>query len=60
MARITRRKLRSSGVRAIPRGVQGRTRENPYGLSNRELHVLSVLAAERGNADIARSLFFSE
>jgi DNA-binding CsgD family transcriptional regulator len=60
MAAITRRKLRSSGVRGIPRGVQDRTRENPHGLTRRELQVLSLLAEGCRNADIARRLFLSE
>jgi hypothetical protein len=43
MAAITRRKLRSSGVRGIPRGVHERTRENPYGLTRIGHHVSAIL-----------------
>lgn len=60
MAAIVRRKLRASGIRGIPRGAQERTRQNPRGLTNRELKVLTLLVAGHRNADIARQLFVSE
>lgn len=60
MAGIVRRKLRASGVRGIARGPQERTRQNPHGLTNRELKVLAVLVEGCRNAEIARRLFVSE
>jgi DNA-binding CsgD family transcriptional regulator len=60
LAGMLRRKLRAAGVRGIRRGVQARHRQNPHGLTARELGVLAELAEGRRNADIARRLFVSE
>ena len=60
MAAIVRRKLRASGVRGIPRGAHERTRQNPCGMTNRQLRVLGLLVEGRRNADIARRLFVAE
>jgi DNA-binding CsgD family transcriptional regulator len=60
MAAIVRRKLRASGVRDIPRGAHERTRQNPCGMTNRQLKVLGLLVEGRRNADIARRLFVAE
>jgi DNA-binding CsgD family transcriptional regulator len=60
MAAIIRRKLRANGVRDIPRGAQERTRQNPCGMTNRQLRVLGLLVEGRRNADIARRLFVAE
>lgn len=60
LAAMVRRKLRASGVRGVPRGAQERTRQNPCGMTNKELKVLGLLVEGRRNADIARKLFVSE
>jgi DNA-binding CsgD family transcriptional regulator len=60
LAAMVRRKLRASGVRGVPRGAQERTRQNPCGMTNKELKVLALLVEGRRNADIARRLFVSE
>ncbi len=60
MAGILRRKLRAGGIRDISRGAQERNRQNPHGLTTRELGVLEQLTQGRRNADIARRLFVSE
>jgi DNA-binding CsgD family transcriptional regulator len=60
LAAMLRRKLRASGVRGVPRGAQERTRQNPCGMTNKELKVLSLLVEGRRNADIARRLFISD
>jgi DNA-binding CsgD family transcriptional regulator len=60
LAGIVRRKLRAGGVRGISRGVQERTRQNPLGITAREMGVLALLTQGARNADIARRLFVSE
>ena len=60
LSAMVRRKLRIRGVRGVPRGAQARTRQNPCGMTNKELKVLALLVEGRRNADIARRLFVSE
>jgi DNA-binding CsgD family transcriptional regulator len=60
MAAITRRKLRESGVRNIPRGSHERTKQNPHQLTRRQLQVLALLAEGCRNAEIAGRLFVTE
>lgn len=55
-AAIVARRLRELGERNLPRGPRPATRENPAGLTNRELEVLSLLAQGLRNAEIAQRL----
>lgn len=59
LARQVRAGLRQLGVLNVPRGPMAGTRENPAGLTERQLEVLQVLADGLTNGEIASQLVLS-
>jgi DNA-binding NarL/FixJ family response regulator len=51
-------RLRRLGIR-VPRGANQSTRENPLGLTDREVEVLALLPSGMTNAEIGDALFIS-
>jgi DNA-binding CsgD family transcriptional regulator/tetratricopeptide (TPR) repeat protein len=58
-AQALRKQMRDSGIRGIPRGSRSSTRSNPYGLTQREAEILTLLSDGLRNATIAKRLFVS-
>ena len=58
-AALARGRLRTLGVRGIPRGPRPATRANPAGLTRREVDVVTLLARNYGTQEIAGRLFLS-
>ena len=54
-----KQKMRAQGMRGIPRGPRPATRENPFGLTARELEVLASLVEGFSNNAIAKKLSLS-
>jgi DNA-binding CsgD family transcriptional regulator len=54
-----KQKMRAQGVRGVPRGPRPATRENPYGLTAREMEVLANLVQGLSNHAIAKKLNLS-
>lgn len=59
MAGRTRSALRDAGVGSIPRGPTRSTRDNPSGLTARQMEVLDMIARGKTNSEIADELFLS-
>jgi DNA-binding CsgD family transcriptional regulator len=55
-AEMVRRRLRAAGARGLPRGPHVGTRENPHGLTTRQLEILLLLAEGLHNTEIADRL----
>ncbi|GAB3934236.1 AAA family ATPase [Kribbella albertanoniae] len=58
-AKLVRRRLRELGVHRIPRGAQAKSRNNPAGLTDRQVGVLMLLMDGLTNAEIAAKLVVS-
>ncbi|HEY0607224.1 MAG TPA: AAA family ATPase [Herpetosiphonaceae bacterium] len=54
-----RRKMRRDGALRIPRGPRSSTRQNPFGLTSRQMDILYLLGAGLSNAEIAERLYIS-
>ena len=58
-ARMLRRRMRTEGIRAIPRGSHPSTRSNRLGLTRREAEIFALVSKGMRNSAIAKRLFLS-
>jgi DNA-binding CsgD family transcriptional regulator/tetratricopeptide (TPR) repeat protein len=58
-AALVRRRLRAAGVRGVPIGPRATTKDNPLGLTTRQVEILSLLAENLSNKAIAARLRIS-
>jgi len=58
-AAALRQRMRGEGVRRIPRGPRPATRQNPFGLTAREMQILACLADGLSNGQIGTRLHVS-
>ena len=56
---LVRRRMRSLGMRGIPRGERPSTRRNPARLTTRQLQILALVCEGRRDAEIAGHCFLS-
>ncbi len=56
---ILKRQMRAQGI-SIPRGPRPATRENPFGLTAREMEVVALIAQGKSNRDIAKAMTVGE
>jgi DNA-binding CsgD family transcriptional regulator/tetratricopeptide (TPR) repeat protein len=59
LSRVVRLRLRDQGVTRIPRGPTSSTRDNPAGLTDRQVEVVQLLADGLTNSEIAARLVLS-
>jgi len=58
-AALLRQRMRGAGVRRIPRGPRATTRQNPFGLTAREMEILGCLTKGLTNGRIGATLHVS-
>jgi DNA-binding CsgD family transcriptional regulator/tetratricopeptide (TPR) repeat protein len=58
-ADLLRNRLKAAGAAGVPRRLRSSTRENPFGITNRQYDILNLLIIHLSNAEIAARLYIS-
>ena len=58
-SQLIKQKMRESGIRGIPKGPRKTTRQNPAGLTIRQLEVLRLVGKGMSNNEIGNRLYIS-
>ncbi len=58
-SQLIKQKMRESGIRSIPKGPRKSTRQNPAGLTARQLEILDLLGKGLSNSEISSRLYIS-
>jgi len=56
---LLKQKMRKSGIKNIPKGPRQSTKENPSGLTERQLQILELISKGFSNSEIGNRLFIS-
>lgn len=56
---LVKQKMRKSGIKNIPKGPRQSTKENPSGLTGRQMEILELVANGLSNSDIGNKLYIS-
>ncbi|RPI74171.1 MAG: helix-turn-helix transcriptional regulator [Ignavibacteriales bacterium] len=58
-SQLIKLKMRKSGIKSIPKGPRKSTKENPSGLTGRQMEILNLLAKGLSNSEIGNKLYIS-
>ena len=58
-SKLIKQKMRESGIKSIPRGARKSTKDNPSGLTDRQMEVLNLVSIGLSNNEIGDKLYIS-
>lgn len=58
-SQLIKQKMRKSGIKNIPKGPRQSTKENPSGLTGRQMEILELVATGLSNSEIGSKLYIS-
>jgi DNA-binding CsgD family transcriptional regulator/tetratricopeptide (TPR) repeat protein len=58
-SQLIKQKMRKSGIKNIPKGPRQSTKENPSGLTERQMEILKLVANGLNNSEIGNKLYIS-
>jgi DNA-binding CsgD family transcriptional regulator len=58
-SQLIKQRMRKSGIKNIPKGPRQSTKENPSGLTGRQMEILELVASGLSNSEIGNKLYIS-